>query len=222
MTLQNSEWKSMFGSNESDSSNASLSPKARTLQKTAESLEKKLNTSQTMSQTSSSSGSFVTMSQSQVSSEGSIRSVTEKGSEKNPISELTFVCHLQMFMHTCILYHEWGLDVVELYDSLFATTLFLYDPVIFWLPTTHKPPKKFIYRIKRTKSLTNTVLLFLAKYHNCKIALRNIVHKKRELYSAESKDLLEIAWERRPPPSNWKPKGLLVAHLQEHRAAINR
>lgn len=64
--------------------------------------------------------------------------------------------------------------------------------------------------------------LFLAKYHNCKIALRNIVHKKRELYSAESKDLLEIAWERRPPPSNWKPKGLLVAHLQEHRAAINR
>lgn len=131
MTLQNSEWKSMFGSNESDSSNASLSPKARTLQKTAESLEKKLNTSQTMSQTSSSSGSFVTMSQSQVSSEGSIRSVTEKGSEKNPISELTFVCHLQMFMHTCILYHEWELDVVELYDSLFATTLFLYDPVIF-------------------------------------------------------------------------------------------
>lgn len=142
----NSEWKSMFGSNESDSSNASLSPKARTLQKTAESLEKKLNTSQTVSQTSSSSGSFVTMSQSQVSSEGSIRSVTEKGSDKNPIT----------------------------------------------------------------------------KYHNCKIALRNIVHKKRELYSAESKDLLEIAWERRPPPSNWKPKGLLVAHLQEHRAAINR
>lgn len=86
------------------------------------------------------------MSQSQVSSEGSIRSVTEKGSDKNPIT----------------------------------------------------------------------------KYHNCKIALRNIVHKKRELYSAESKDLLEIAWERRPPPSNWKPKGLLVAHLQEHRATINR
>lgn len=102
MTLQNSEWKSMFGSNESDSSNASLSPKARTLQKTAESLEKKLNTSQTMSQTSSSSGSFVTMSQSQVSSEGSIRSVTEKGSEKNPISELTFVCHLQIYCYMYI------------------------------------------------------------------------------------------------------------------------
>lgn len=91
MNFQNSEWKSMFGSNESDSSNASLSPKARTLQKTAESLEKKLNTSQTVSQTSSSSGSFVTMSQSQVSSEGSIRSVTEKGSDKNPISESAFV-----------------------------------------------------------------------------------------------------------------------------------
>ncbi|XP_062578229.1 phosphoinositide 3-kinase regulatory subunit 4-like [Saccostrea cucullata] len=142
----NSEWKSMFGSNESDSSSNSLSPKARTLQRTAESLERKLNTSQTLSQTSSSSGSFVTMSQSQVSSEGSVRSLTEKSTDKNPTT----------------------------------------------------------------------------KYHPCKIALRNIVHKKRELYSAESKDLLEIAWERRPPPSNWKPKGLLVAHLQEHRAAVNR
>nr|XP_022340487.1 phosphoinositide 3-kinase regulatory subunit 4-like [Crassostrea virginica] len=144
----NSEWKSMFGSNESDSSTASMSSKAKTLQKTAESLEKKLNTSQIVSQTSSSSssGSFVTMSQSQVSSEGSIRSLTDKGSDKNPIT----------------------------------------------------------------------------KYNNCKISLRNIVHRKREHYSAESKDLLEIAWERRPPPSNWKPKGLLMAQLQEHRAAINR
>ncbi|XP_048750935.2 phosphoinositide 3-kinase regulatory subunit 4-like isoform X2 [Ostrea edulis] len=142
----NSEWKSMFGSNESDSSTNSMSPKVKTLQKTAETLERKLNTSQTLSQSSSSSGSFVTMSQSQMSVEGSARSVAEKGLEKNPTT----------------------------------------------------------------------------RYNNCKIALRNIVHKKRELYSAESKDLLEIAWERRPPPSNWKPKGLLVAHLQEHRGAINR
>ena len=89
MNFQNSEWKSMFGSNESDSSTASMSSKAKTLQKTAESLEKKLNTSQIFSQTSSSSssGSFVTMSQSQVSSEGSIRSLTDKGSDKNPISK---------------------------------------------------------------------------------------------------------------------------------------
>lgn len=99
MNFQNSEWKSMFGSNESDSSNASLSPKARTLQKTAESLEKKLNTSQTVSQTSSSSGSFVTMTQSQVSSEGSIRSVTEKGSDKNPISESAFVVTFSITVH---------------------------------------------------------------------------------------------------------------------------
>ena len=82
----------MFGSNESDSSTVSMSSKAKTLQKTAESLEKKLNTSQITSQTSSSSssGSFVTMSQSQVSSEGSIRSLTDKGSDKNPISKATF------------------------------------------------------------------------------------------------------------------------------------
>lgn len=107
MNFQNSEWKSMFGSNESDSSNASLSPKARTLQKTAESLEKKLNTSQTVSQTSSSSGSFVTMSQSQVSSEGSIRSVTEKGSDKNPISESAFVVTFSITVHAYLYVVTW-------------------------------------------------------------------------------------------------------------------
>lgn len=77
----------MFGSNESDSSTNSMSPKVKTLQKTAETLERKLNTSQTLSQSSSSSGSFVTMSQSQMSVEGSARSVAEKGLEKNPTSK---------------------------------------------------------------------------------------------------------------------------------------
>ncbi|KAH3825425.1 hypothetical protein DPMN_127300 [Dreissena polymorpha] len=37
------------------------------------------------------------------------------------------------------------------------------------------------------------------------------------------RDLLEgIVWENRPPPSNWRPRGLLVAHLHEHRGPINR
>lgn len=123
MNFQNSEWKSMFGSNESDSSNASLSPKARTLQKTAESLEKKLNTSQTVSQTSS-SGSFVTMSQSQVSSEGSIRSVTEKGLDKNPISESAFVVTFSITVHA------------YLYVVTWVRTLCCW---IVWIPLCHNP-----------------------------------------------------------------------------------
>ena len=90
----------------------------------------------------------------------------------------------------------------------------------------------------KSKEVLSSILFFLdlsvcmlkssclsARYHTCKLELRNLVHKKRDLYSADilSKDLLEnIAWESRPPPSNWKPKGILVAHLQEHRGAINR
>lgn len=143
MTLQNSEWKSMFGSNESDSSNASLSPKARTLQKTAESLEKKLNTSQTMSQTSSSSGSFVTMSQSQVSSEGSIRSVTEKGSEKNPISELTFVCHLQIYCSCIHVYCTTSGDLMLLNCVIHSLPqpFFYMTQLFFDCPRRISPPK---------------------------------------------------------------------------------
>lgn len=57
------------------------------------------------------------------------------------------------------------------------------------------------------------VFFFLVKYYNCKIVLRNIVYKKREFYSVELKDLLEIVWERRFLFSNWKFKGLLVVYL---------
>ncbi|XP_067658475.1 phosphoinositide 3-kinase regulatory subunit 4-like [Haliotis asinina] len=63
------------------------------------------------------------------------------------------------------------------------------------------------------------------RYASCKWDLRALVHKRREQYKVDvlTKDLLEgIAWDSRPPPDNWKPRGLLVAHLQEHRAAINR
>ncbi|XP_041377701.1 phosphoinositide 3-kinase regulatory subunit 4-like [Gigantopelta aegis] len=63
------------------------------------------------------------------------------------------------------------------------------------------------------------------RYAVCKWELRNIVHKRREQYKVDilTKDLLEgIAWDSRPPPDNWKPRGLLVAHLQEHRSAVNR
>lgn len=150
MNFQNSEWKSMFGSNESDSSNASLSPKARTLQKTAESLEKKLNTSQTVSQTSSSSGSFVTMSQSQVSSEGSIRSVTEKGSDKNPISESAFVVTFSITVHA------------YLYVVTWVGTLCCW---IVWIPLCHNPFSVWItgsYFLTAHKTLAQRNILAVA------------------------------------------------------------
>lgn len=65
------------------------------------------------------------------------------------------------------------------------------------------------------------------KYNPCKLELRNLVHKQRDRYSEDilSKDLLVddiAAWEPQTVPSNWRPKGLLVAHLHEHRGSINR
>ncbi|XP_052760753.1 phosphoinositide 3-kinase regulatory subunit 4-like [Mya arenaria] len=63
------------------------------------------------------------------------------------------------------------------------------------------------------------------RYAQCKWELRDLVKKRRGQYSADlaTRDLLEgIAWESRPPPSNWKPRGLLVAHLHEHRGPVNR
>lgn len=55
--------------------------------------------------------------------------------------------------------------------------------------------------------------------------LRNLVYKKQEQFARDrkTKDLLDhAAWENRPPPPNWQPKGQLVAHLHEHKGAINR
>ncbi|XP_064641912.1 phosphoinositide 3-kinase regulatory subunit 4-like isoform X2 [Lineus longissimus] len=64
------------------------------------------------------------------------------------------------------------------------------------------------------------------RHANCKLDLRNLVYKKREQYEEDVviKDLVDnVTWEeRRPLPTNWKPKGLLVAHLHEHRGAVNR
>ena len=38
-----------------------------------------------------------------------------------------------------------------------------------------------------------------------------------------SKDAQDsAALDNLPPPANWKPKGQLVAHLHEHRGAVNR
>ncbi|XP_069112623.1 phosphoinositide 3-kinase regulatory subunit 4-like isoform X1 [Argopecten irradians] len=145
----NAEWKSMFGSNDSAASLGS-SPKLKSSVKSETPDKRSVLTASTVSQSSSSSsGSFVTMSPGQVT----LSDLSKSSMSQNP--------------------------------------------------------EKSSY----------------TRYHPCKLDLRNLVHKRRDQYSADvlTKDLLEnIAWESRPPPSNWKPKGLLVAHMHEHRAAINR
>ena len=75
--------------------------------------------------------------------------------------------------------------------------------------------------------ITNAMRIsrFSAKYSSCRLELRNLVLKKREQFQCDqvTKDLLDhAAWEHRPPPPSWRPKGQLVAHLHEHRGAVNR
>ncbi|XP_062321227.1 phosphoinositide 3-kinase regulatory subunit 4 isoform X1 [Osmerus eperlanus] len=63
------------------------------------------------------------------------------------------------------------------------------------------------------------------RLNTCKAELQQLVQQKREQCSAErmAKKMMESAeWESRPPPPGWHPKGLLVAHLHEHKAAVNR
>uniref|UniRef100_A0A3B5APB5 non-specific serine/threonine protein kinase n=1 Tax=Stegastes partitus TaxID=144197 RepID=A0A3B5APB5_9TELE len=63
------------------------------------------------------------------------------------------------------------------------------------------------------------------RINTCKAELQQLVQQKREQCSAErmAKHMMESAeWESRPPPPGWHPKGLLVAHLHEHKAAVNR
>ncbi|XP_076451806.1 phosphoinositide 3-kinase regulatory subunit 4-like [Babylonia areolata] len=88
-------------------------------------------------------------------------------------------------------------------------------------PSSHQPltmePVPSL-AVKPTKAVTS-------RFAQCKWDLRNCVHHQRSRFEAEvmSRDLVEgIMWESRLPPDNWRPKGVLVAHLQEHRAAVNR
>ncbi|MEQ2192597.1 phosphoinositide-3-kinase, regulatory subunit 4, partial [Xenoophorus captivus] len=63
------------------------------------------------------------------------------------------------------------------------------------------------------------------RINTCRAELQQLVQQKREQCSAErmAKQMMESAeWESRPPPPGWHPKGLLVAHLHEHKAAVNR
>ncbi|XP_072880194.1 phosphoinositide 3-kinase regulatory subunit 4 isoform X1 [Hemitrygon akajei] len=59
----------------------------------------------------------------------------------------------------------------------------------------------------------------------CVTELQHLIQQKREQCNAErmAKQLMENAeWESKSPPPGWHPKGLLVAHLHEHKSAVNR
>uniref|UniRef100_A0A3P8ZEU7 non-specific serine/threonine protein kinase n=1 Tax=Esox lucius TaxID=8010 RepID=A0A3P8ZEU7_ESOLU len=69
------------------------------------------------------------------------------------------------------------------------------------------------------------VSTYQRRLNTCKAELQQLVQQKREQCSAErmAKQMMESAeWESRPPPPGWHPKGLLVAHLHEHKSAVNR
>ncbi|NXG01999.1 PI3R4 kinase, partial [Sakesphorus luctuosus] len=58
----------------------------------------------------------------------------------------------------------------------------------------------------------------------CKTELQQLIQQKREQCDAErlAKQMMNAEWESKPPPPGWRPKGLLVAHLHEHKSAVNR
>ncbi|XP_051999525.1 phosphoinositide 3-kinase regulatory subunit 4 isoform X2 [Xyrauchen texanus] len=78
--------------------------------------------------------------------------------------------------------------------------------------------------IQVVQSLTG-VSTYQRRITTCKAELQQLVQQKREQCSAErmAKQMMESAeWESRPPLPGWHPKGLLVAHLHEHKSAVNR
>ncbi|XP_032813676.2 phosphoinositide 3-kinase regulatory subunit 4 [Petromyzon marinus] len=59
----------------------------------------------------------------------------------------------------------------------------------------------------------------------CRAELAQLLKQRREQHSQDHalQGLIDrVEWESRPPPPGWRPKGLLVAHLHEHRGAVNR
>ncbi|XP_068243849.1 phosphoinositide 3-kinase regulatory subunit 4 isoform X3 [Palaemon carinicauda] len=66
---------------------------------------------------------------------------------------------------------------------------------------------------------------FIKCLATCKQELNCLVAMKREehLECLKKRRVLEtLAWDTRLPPPGWKPRGHLIAHLHEHRGAVNR
>lgn len=61
------------------------------------------------------------------------------------------------------------------------------------------------------------------KYTNCKLNLRTLVHHKRNLFESDISTLFfEESIEGAIDASTWQPAGILIGHINEHKAAINQ
>uniref|UniRef100_A0A8C6GYU5 non-specific serine/threonine protein kinase n=1 Tax=Mus spicilegus TaxID=10103 RepID=A0A8C6GYU5_MUSSI len=86
----------------------------------------------------------------------------------------------------------------------------------------HIPSKKPVIPVVSSTVLPST---YQIRITTCKTELQQLIQQKREQCNAEriAKQMMENAeWESKPPPPGWRPKGLLVAHLHEHKSAVNR
>nr|XP_042126231.1 phosphoinositide 3-kinase regulatory subunit 4-like [Peromyscus maniculatus bairdii]XP_042126232.1 phosphoinositide 3-kinase regulatory subunit 4-like [Peromyscus maniculatus bairdii] len=86
----------------------------------------------------------------------------------------------------------------------------------------HIPSKKPVIQVLSSTVLPST---YQIRITTCKTELQQLIQQKREQCNAEriAKQMMENAeWESKPPPPGWRPKGLLVAHLHEHKSAVNR
>lgn len=74
-------------------------------------------------------------------------------------------------------------------------------------------------------SIIVTVLKCADRCPPCQIELRKLIERKQEQYSSCARThqaAKETSWETPLPPSGWRLRGTLVAHLHEHRGAITR
>uniref|UniRef100_A0A8C7K439 non-specific serine/threonine protein kinase n=1 Tax=Oncorhynchus kisutch TaxID=8019 RepID=A0A8C7K439_ONCKI len=103
----------------------------------------------------------------------------------------------------------------------------------FYLCVLHQVPEGAGTQTRKTTASlgvpvgqsAGAVSTYQRRLNTCKAELQHLVQQKREQCSAErmAKQMMESAeWESRPPPPGWHPKGLLVAHLHEHKSAVNR
>uniref|UniRef100_A0AAZ3QCY6 non-specific serine/threonine protein kinase n=1 Tax=Oncorhynchus tshawytscha TaxID=74940 RepID=A0AAZ3QCY6_ONCTS len=116
----------------------------------------------------------------------------------------------------------------EEWKSMFAGTR-----STFYLCVLHQVPEGAGTQTRKTTGSlgvpvgqsAGAVSTYQRRLNTCKAELQHLVQQKREQCSAErmAKQMMESAeWESRPPPPGWHPKGLLVAHLHEHKSAVNR
>ncbi|XP_036188523.1 phosphoinositide 3-kinase regulatory subunit 4 isoform X3 [Myotis myotis] len=87
---------------------------------------------------------------------------------------------------------------------------------------THAQSRKPTIQVLSSTILPST---YQIRITTCKTELQQLIQQKREQCNAEriAKQMMENAeWESKPPPPGWRPKGLLVAHLHEHKSAVNR